>query len=120
MKRTRIKQLGKKGREWAAVRRKLKVEFEAMGVTRCELKLPGCMVNWAMSFAHCRKRRFLKPDVPKDSPGSLWCCALACQSCHTTIEQLRPAMMEKLVLDAIARRSHGQAEGNGVTGDSAL
>lgn len=66
---------GKKTNEWATVRRELKVEFERLGVTRCQI----CLADNALGFAHCRKRRELLE-------GEIYHCALLCNRCHDELE----------------------------------
>jgi hypothetical protein len=84
--------------EWENIRRKLKVRFKRVGITRCEIKFDlQCWDNYALSFAHAKKRRFLKGE-------ELEVCVLACARCHTAIEGLRHAEMESLVLTIIADR----------------
>lgn len=67
---------GRKATHWDSVRASLKIEFERMGVTRCEL----CASGFALSFAHRRKRRFITDD------DELRVVALLCQPCHEKIE----------------------------------
>ena len=62
---------------WNSIRKELKQEFEDMGVTTCELKLPDCFKNNFLSFAHTVKRRDVE-DLKR--------VALACQNCHHKVE----------------------------------
>jgi hypothetical protein len=63
---------GKKTRKWDDVRRELKVEFEKMGVTRCEI----CGIGEWLSFAHRMKRRYIH------TADELRFVALLCIPCH--------------------------------------
>lgn len=73
---------GKRTREWETRRAKLKVRFEAAGITRCEVRYTGCQGNYALSFAHYDKRRFLKGD-------QLDVAVLACIfNCHRLLESM--------------------------------
>lgn len=67
---------GKKSAKWDAVRASLKIEFERMGVTRCEL----CFGTFGLGFAHRMKRRFITDD------DELRMVCLLCTSCHEKIE----------------------------------
>ena len=80
----RVKKLGKgrKVKEWDGARAELKKAFAAVGITRCEI----CGTDWALSFAHARKRRNL-------APGELYVCALICIPHHDELEVLPEAEM---------------------------
>jgi len=104
VKRSRISPFGKKAREWAAARRVLKAHLESIGVTRCELRLPGCSIDFAMSFAHAKLRRHLRADAAAGTAENLGTAALACAHCHQRVEQLKPETMKRLVMAAIAKR----------------
>src|SRR3972149_2289932 len=104
-KRSYIRRMGLKGQEWAAVRKQLKAEFEACGITRCEIRLPGCMGKFAMSFAHAVKRSRLVAGAPHDSQDSLYCCVLSCGYCHAMIEKLPADRMREIVMLTIESRT---------------
>jgi hypothetical protein len=70
-----------------------------VGITKCEVKYPQCWTDDGLSFAHARKRRFLKTRADYER------CALACAPCHTAIEGLPHLEMESVVLGIIANRS---------------
>ena len=89
---------GKRTNEWIAVRRRLKVQYEAAGITRCELNYDGCKRDTWLSFAHGKKRRHLQGDELE----TLVC--LACTHCHEIIERLPEAEMCQIVKDVIQRR----------------
>lgn len=93
-----MKKVGKKGQAWANKRRKLKREFEAAGITACELRLEGCMGNDGLGFAHALKRRNIK-DI-EAAP-----VLLLCNNCHWQYEKLGEAKMNELVMARIALRN---------------
>lgn len=80
---------------WESIRRRLKPRFQAAGLTRCELLLPGCWHDNALGFAHAKKRRHL-------SPAEFGVVILACTTCHQQIEFHKD--MENIVLTTIAKR----------------
>lgn len=87
-----------KVREWANVRRELKVMFRDMGITSCELGLVGCTPNSFLGFAHTAKRRKLNHE-------QLYEVALLCQSCHYAIEYCAtPEIMEHTIKGLIEKR----------------
>jgi hypothetical protein len=98
-----INKIGKKSKQWIAVRRRLKVEFEALGITSCELRYEGCAGDGMLGFAHGRKRRHLKGDELETLT------ILACNHCHDAIEYLGPEKMLEIVEHTIARRSERRA-----------
>jgi hypothetical protein len=63
---------------------KLKRIYQEKGITSCELRLPGCLNNWALGFAHRHKRRWYlgKENLLSDFNQTV----LACVKCHDTIE----------------------------------
>lgn len=79
------------------MRKQLKIEFAAWGITRCELRLPGCWLNTALGFAHAAKRRKL-------SPADLYQVILADNHCHDIIERLPPERMKRIVEGIISLR----------------
>jgi len=82
---------------WTAHRRKLKTRFLRVGITRCELRYPGCWHDNALGFAHAKKRRNLRPDEEE-------VVILACTTCHQTIEHMPEAEMGRIVIQTIANR----------------
>lgn len=89
---------GKKTRAWESTRGQLKKRFESVGITSCEIRLPQCWGNYALSFAHAKKRRFLIGE-------EIEVVALSCAPCHTAIEGMPHNEMEKIVMRAINKRS---------------
>ena len=89
---------GKRTREWARRRAKLKVRFERVGITRCEFGYLGCWRWNGLSFAHAEKRRFLKGD-------QLDVVTLACASCHPRLEAMPHEKMKAEVERVISERT---------------
>lgn len=72
--------IGKKTKEWNALRRKLKTAFAEAGIFSCEIRLDSnCTGAWTAAFAHIDKRDKLAPE-------ELESVVLACQSCHHKVE----------------------------------
>ena len=63
---------------------KLKKIYLDKEITTCELRLPGCVNNMFLGFAHRHKRRWYKhnPSLLDDFNQTV----LACQPCHEQIE----------------------------------
>lgn len=91
-----LNRAGKKGKAWAKLRRVLKCEFAARGLTICELQLPGCWHDNGLGFAHRYKRNLIT------SEDELRVVILACNPCHDVIEIAGHAKMKKLV-DGVIR-----------------
>jgi hypothetical protein len=89
---------GKKTRANMKANAKLKREFEAKGITRCELGYPGCTKDDFLSWAHGKKRRKLQGDELTS------CVILACINCHDVIERMSPEGMLVIVESVIAER----------------
>jgi len=81
--------------KWNATRAKLKIEFDRMGITRCE----KCKSGMYLSFAHRLKRRFIHTDE------ELRQVALLCTTCHNVIERKSHAEMFRLVTEIIENRT---------------
>lgn len=88
---------GKKTVEWESIRAELKIAFARLGITRCELRYPGCWTDDSLGFAHSKKRR-------NCSGRDLWTVILSCNGCHDKIEVLPEKEMERIVLRIIAGR----------------
>lgn len=80
---------------WTNARRKLKVQFERMGVTRCEI----CNTAFPLGFAHRLKRRFITDEA------ELMTVALLCNPCHERIEHSGHENMYEAVSRIIDTRS---------------
>lgn len=94
-----MKRAGKRTLAWEYERAKLKKEFEAIGVTSCELRYPGtCWGGYALGFAHSKKRRFITTlsDLRK--------VVLACNPCHDVLESLPHDLMKVEVETVISTR----------------
>lgn len=96
---TPMRRLGRKGLEWVRVRRQLKCEFRGLGITTCELGLPGCMVDNGLGFAHALKRRHVA------TLADLRRVALLCNNCHDTLELNGEAKMCRIIDSLIAKRA---------------
>lgn len=83
--------------QWAKIRKELKKEFEAKGITKCEMGLPGCWRDNGLSFAHLDKRRYLKEEDLKE-------VVLTCISCHQFVEYKGRPIMRSMLTKAIKRR----------------
>lgn len=94
-----MKRIGRRTKAWESVRRQLKREFEAMGITTCEARLPDCRFDDELGFAHRMKRR-------KISGGELRVTALLCNRCHDQYEALSPEGM----FDAVTRLIENRAQ----------
>jgi hypothetical protein len=82
---------GKKTKEWARVRAKLKPKFYNAGITSCELGWEGCWGDNARGFAHAQKRWHVE-DLEE--------VILACNPCHETLER-RPEEEMTFIVRAI-------------------
>jgi hypothetical protein len=91
---------GKKTRAWDSARAKIKIRFEAVGITTCELQnvLPhDCWHDNGLGFAHDAKRRKLSAE-------DLTRVILICNVAHDTIEVWPPEKMKAIVNETIQRR----------------
>ena len=90
-----------KDETWAKVRNQLKKDFEAMGITKCELRLGDCTNGRFLGFAHTTKRRDAK-DLKR--------VVLACTNCHSKVEfapvRWTGMTMEKCLNQVIANRKN--------------
>jgi hypothetical protein len=89
---------GKRTKKRVAMNARLKKMAIDKGITRCELRLPGCLKTWALTWAHSKKSRFLITEED-------WMeAALCCVACHEKIEAMSHELMHKKVTEAIERR----------------
>jgi hypothetical protein len=74
----------KRTKHWARGREKLKIEYARRGLISCEVRLPGCLIFFALSFAHRHKRVWYydKPDLLANFNETV----LACAKCHAKME----------------------------------
>lgn len=93
-----MKRVGKKTRAWTNARNRLKKIFEANSVTTCELRYPGCWVDNALSFAHSRRRRFIKDNE------MLMEVVLACTYCHKKLDEMSHEATYETVTKIIEQR----------------
>lgn len=89
---------GKRVRAWANTRARLKKQFQAQGITTCELGYIGCARDNLLSFAHGRKRRKLEGDELETLT------ILACIPCHDQIERMTHEGMLVIVQSVISER----------------
>lgn len=98
-----MRQLGKRGLEWAKIRIELKEEFRAMGIERCEV----CGSSFNISWGHAVKRRYLRKDAPIGHPEHIKTVVLLCVSpCHESIEKLPHDQMRNRVMQIISERQY--------------
>ncbi len=76
--------MGKRQKINAAALRKLKKIYQDKEITTCEVRLEGCLNNWALGFAHRHKRRWYYGI--EEQLSSFDETVLACSSCHDKIE----------------------------------
>jgi hypothetical protein len=86
---------GKKTKQWAKTRAKLKEKFYSAGITTCELMFEDCWYDNGLGFAHSRKRRHVT---------NLEEVILACNNCHDKIEKRPEDEMYFIVLAIIEAR----------------
>lgn len=86
---------GKKVKAWDATRADLKPDFQARGITSCEIKLPGCWRDNGLGFAHTKKRRNVV-DLRR--------VVLACNVCHDYWEAKPESEMEAALEAIITER----------------
>lgn len=77
---------------WDRVRAGLKVQFQEMGITSCEIQLEGCRGNFIMSFAHRHKRAWY--NTQPELLGDIKQVVLGCCYCHDRIEKSAPLTQE--------------------------
>lgn len=94
---------GPRTKKRRAMNLRLKKLLLSLGITACEIKLPGCLRNFALSFAHSKKSRFLITEED-------WMeAALACAACHDKLDnRMSHEEMNSLVKAAIANRPVGE------------
>lgn len=98
MKRSPLRRVGKKTREWDKARAELKVKCIREGRTHCELRYPGCWGE-AHGFCHSLKRRNIT------SPELLREAILGCNSCHQRLELLPESEMARIVREILSCQS---------------
>jgi len=82
---------------WDVLRPKLKKEFDALGITRCEV----CGIGIFLGFAHRYKRRFIHTEE------ELRLVALLCAGCHEEIEFTGHLPMYERITSIIENREAG-------------
>ena len=71
----------------------LKKIYEEKGITTCELRLPGCWYDNALTFAHRHKRIWYKSQPKKLTEFNQ--TVLGCVHCHMEIEYDRELTKQK-------------------------
>jgi hypothetical protein len=89
---------GKKTKANRASNARLKVKFQKMGITHCELNYEGCTPDNFLTWAHGKKRRKLQGDELDTL------VVLACQNCHSNIERMAPEGMLAIVQSVVSER----------------
>jgi len=84
LRRTPIKKVGKVGKANIEARKMIADKCEEIGLNRCELRLDGCLINWALAPAHRKKRMFYHGNAEELADYKQWVCA--CTPCHMKIE----------------------------------
>lgn len=68
---------GPKTKQWDRIRAELKIRFEIVGITRCEI----CGSDLSLGFSHRKRRRNCDED-------ELYRAILCCQTCHKDIDSV--------------------------------
>ena len=93
MKRSPLKRIGKVGEANIKSRRMIAEICESLNLSRCEIRLGGCLISWPLAPAHRHKRIFYKGDADRLADYRQWVCA--CQRCHDIIEH-NPELTEQI------------------------
>jgi hypothetical protein len=93
-----MRQVGKRGAEWASERAALKARCEKLGITTCRLRFAGCTPDNNLGFAHAVKRRKLSKHAEVGSAFHVGTAILACNGCHDRLERMSPEMMLEMVM----------------------
>lgn len=94
----RIRRAGKKTLHWEKTRKELKIRFERVGITTCEMRTIGCWIDNGLGFAHRLKRRNITTQ------DELERVALLCNSCHDKLEEGPEQRMADCIDVLIERR----------------
>ena len=107
LRRSGLKPIGRRGREWDVARRRVRERLEMLGVRGCEFGFAQCTGKYQTSLAHAVNRRFLSRDAEPGTPQHIETVAVACCSCHRRLdEDMSHAMMLEMVMNAIERRNN--------------
>ena len=87
----KLRAAGKRARLWNNERRRQQKVCDRLGITACEIRLPGCTFRHELTMAHARKRR-------KCVKEGLDLVVRACWACHQKLEATPPEVMERVVL----------------------
>lgn len=94
-----LKPIGKKGKNWNDGRDKLKLKFFSWGITKCEVRLEGCLRDNFLGFAH-KERRIELTQTEIIDPKFV---VLACQPCHNTLDNEMSKGYSKSLMEAIIK-----------------
>ncbi len=94
MKRSPLNRRGKKTVQWEHIRRELKVAFARVGITACEICLPQCWNNYALSFCHTKRRA---DCTVKDLERVVLGCAACATAFHGMNKHEEEAALEKII-----------------------
>lgn len=87
MKRTPLKKIGEIGKRNFQSRKMIADICESLNLNYCEVRLDGCLGNFALAPAH-RKRRSEYKSAEELADYKEWICA--CQVCHARMDRRTP------------------------------
>jgi hypothetical protein len=83
MKKTPLRRIGKRTKLWIIAKRKLKKEYEELGITSCEVRELNCQPTFGLSFHHKHSRYYYYTRPGLDSFEET---LLVCASCHSLLQ----------------------------------
>mgnify|MGYP003588167080 CR=1 FL=1 len=92
----KLKQVGKRGKEWAKARAKLKTDALKSGKTTCVARLPGCW-RYIQGFGHSMKRRKLGKWGSAERARNLSVAVPLCPVCDAALEALPAAELKRRI-----------------------
>ena len=92
-----MKRVGRRTKINIAANKILKEKYLKLGIERCEIRLSGCLPDFALGFAHRHKRvwYYSCPELLSEVKETL----LSCPNCHAKIEvdkQLTEEVFQRL------------------------
>jgi len=79
-----MKRIGKIGKRNIEANKVLKQEYGSRGITRCELRLEGCMGFMMLAFCHRHPREWYRAH--SELLGDFRQTVLGCQNCHEILD----------------------------------
>jgi hypothetical protein len=79
-----MKKIGKIGKANLEANHRLKKTYKEKGIESCEIRFPGCLGNYMLSFAHKESREAYRGNL--ELLGAFEETLLACQSCHNRLD----------------------------------